>query len=1363
MKNSKLKPILVGWFLASALWQPIVSSADDTEIFFARGSTSGSAEASNVLLMMDNSGSMNELDGGDETRMARIKNAVYELLDSSGNINMGVGAFNGFNIGGNILFPVRNLSDDLCPNYACDSLNVHSRFQHASDDATESADGTVSLNNEVLSMVGGADASIATGLRFPALNIPRGAKITDAQIVFHASAANSDRADLIIRAHASGDSPPFVAESGNISTRSKTASSVNWRASSFSNFVVPVASRDIRSVVEEIVHRDDWCGGNALSIIIEGTGTRDAIAFEHDRHLAPVLKVTYDPSTVDMADTCLAQRQRLNVEYSTDDAMELLSDGEINAVTPHIEVGGSNILTGLRFRGVEIPKNALISAAQLTLISTEDSSANVSIGIAGESTGFSGSFNPSIPSNLSDREQTSNSVRWDIDNVDEANAVHRSPDISAVIQDIVNSAGWEADNTLSLLLSGTGSGESRSVYSHDGDSTNSANLTISYQVESPQLSGNSVVLHEVRDEIRLKVGELRASTRTPLLDMYYEAAAYMRGDAVQYGRRRGDQQVNDRWLRLSHPESFSGGVLDRNPECLETNLNARECIDEEILGNPIYKTPIASSCQANQIVLVSDGGASSQSSADLIRDMTGVSACEPTGSNAASSEQCGYELAEFLNENDQSDQLGEQNIVTHTIGFNFTSEFLRTIATRGGGGFHEAQSASELSSVFRNIVRNVADVNSSFVAPGATVSQFNRLANRDDVYYAVFRPSLNPYWEGNLKRYELGKRDSDNTVSILDRDGDEVFDLATGLTFASAKSFWHSETDGGDVSRGGAVSQLDLSRNVNTAVLNSSGNLRLSSIHHTNSEITREMLGIESESDAYRTRLLQWARGVDVNDEDQDGDTQETRSRMGDPMHSQPALLNYESDLPDGDSVVFMGTNEGFLHAIDTSDGDELFAYMPPSLLSNIDILFNNLPNPDKPYGVDGNAVTWIQDADGDNRVDSTEDAYAIFGMRRGGNEYHALNVTDPKLPTLAWHIEGGVGDFAELGQTWSTPVKTQMRIGGEVKHVIVFGGGYDPVNDDREIRVSTDSVGRAIYIVDAVTGELIESITQIDNPNMEYSIPSKVSVLDMNSDGLADRFYVGDMGGQLWRFDITQGINEGDELGVTGGVIADLSVDDDLTNNRRFYYEPDVSLNSTGDQQYLGIAIGSGWRAHPLDAVVDERFYFIKDLNVFSPPRDEDDNIFYDTVDNDSLFDTTFVSVDSDTSSNSDNGWYINLADGEKVLSSPVTINSQLLFTTYIPETDVGVCSTSVGGGRLYVVDSSTALPVLDLSDQEGVEDRFKEIAIPGIPPSASILFPESDGGQPSLFVGTQRVSDEFDAGPLIRRTHWYESTNVD
>jgi Tfp pilus tip-associated adhesin PilY1 len=113
---------------------------------------------------------------------------------------------------------------------------------------------------------------------------------------------------------------------------------------------------------------------------------------------------------------------------------------------------------------------------------------------------------------------------------------------------------------------------------------------------------------------------------------------------------------------------------------------------------------------------------------------------------------------------------------------------------------------------------------------------------------------------------------------------------------------------------------------------------------------------------------------------------------------------------------------------LDENTGEELWAFIPPDLLPKL----KNLT---------GNTVEFF--------VDGTPRAYInggmvllIFGERRGGNHYFALDVSDPLNPRWKWEIHPGLSDFTEMGQTWSTPYINKIKYGAGDKWVFFIGGG---------------------------------------------------------------------------------------------------------------------------------------------------------------------------------------------------------------------------------------------------------------------------------------------------------------------------------
>ena len=87
---------------------------------------------------------------------------------------------------------------------------------------------------------------------------------------------------------------------------------------------------------------------------------------------------------------------------------------------------------------------------------------------------------------------------------------------------------------------------------------------------------------------------------------------------------------------------------------------------------------------------------------------------------------------------------------------------------------------------------------------------------------------------------------------------------------------------------------------------------------------------------------------------------------------------------------------------------------------------------------------------------------------------------------------------------------------------------------------------------------------SDLNLPTMTRAIPGEVRAIDLTGNGLADRMYAADMGGQILRFDIHHGLTGPDF--VTGGVIAQLGAEGingvaPLEDTRRFYASPDVSI----------------------------------------------------------------------------------------------------------------------------------------------------------------------------------------------------------
>jgi len=833
-----------------------------------------------------------------------------------------------------------------------------------------------------------------------------------------------------------------------------------------------------------------------------------------------------------------------------------------------------------------------------------------------------------------------------------------------------------------------------------------------------------------RSTFKAAANSLTSGGYTPLAETLYEAARYFRGEHVKFGNS-------------TTPGTNHSGVLDPTDSTL-------------------YTSPIAYQCQQNYIVLLTDGDPTYDYDADTAIAALPDFATTAGTCNYNTGDDCLDELAQYLFDYDQRTDLDDvQNVTTYTIGFASNQQLLQDAANKGGGKYYTADDTVQLTTAFTQIISDILAVNTTFVAPAVPVNAFNRLTHRDELYFALFRPEKFPQWSGNMKRYQL----TGTPPIITDATGAAAVDATTGFFDSGSTSFWTSGADapdGDQVEKGGAAGELTLSRNMytytgSTAPSNEDLTLPANLFNESNSLITSTMLGNAGMTTAYRTALMQWSRGVDLFDVDEDGDTTDARRHMGDPLHSNPVVVNYGGTNANPDITLFIATNEGLLHAIDTTDGSETFSFIPQALLPNLDILYNNSGASSHPYGLDGPLTVWANDVnnngvleDSSGVTETGESAYLYAGMRRGGNNYYALDVTDRSAPVLKWMIQGGQGNFTQLAQSWSKMELARIKSSGVKRTVLIFGGGYD-VNQDTET-AGIDSEGNALYMVDANTGARLwwagfsSSGANLTSADMKYSIPAPIMAGDIDADGYTDIVFAADMGGQVWRFDFD---NSGSDTTITGGVIAQLA-GSGANEHRRFYVKPDVSLIKINGVVYYALAIGSGYRAHPLSTLTQDRFHMLFIGDVYTPPST------YTAIDENDLVDVTSNLTPNVSSGD---GWRLDLETGEKVLAASLTVDGTVLFTTYKPDSStVNSCAPSQGVGRLYAINAYDATPVKNLDgvgtlNSLTVTDRYKTLVRGGIQPEPRLVF--TDGDHPILIVGPEKV-DDLDLFNPIRRTSW-------
>jgi type IV pilus assembly protein PilY1 len=847
---------------------------------------------------------------------------------------------------------------------------------------------------------------------------------------------------------------------------------------------------------------------------------------------------------------------------------------------------------------------------------------------------------------------------------------------------------------------------------------------------------------------------------TGIVDSMYESTLYFRGEKVTNGAfspQVWDNAINSYTggeRRAAHPASYSPS----------------NAFDVGGSGSANYVSPITADCQPNHIIMLSDGRPTAINYQTDIESLLGASCVDQSTGilnnvlDWKDSANCALELASFLKDTPQRPAMPKSTVSITTVGFALSNDeegkagraFLKALGKIGIGdkydaaeniiGFYEQDADNSLADILSEAVGHISASNQSFTPVSIAVNPA-KLASSNRTFLSMFKPSHNQTWKGNVKGYYLG--DS----GLQDANGVGAMELLNGqLVFKdTARSFWSNAEDGNDVERGGASSNIpSTGRKLYTYLAGNSTALTDidNKIAVSNVNIKATDLGLAALS-TERDGLIDWL----------------ISAPFADPLHSTPSLINYDGTK----KVIFVGTNQGLLHAIDasspTSDADkflggkELFAYIPEQLLSNLNALKENKVWGDHLYGLDGDITVWHDDQNNDFIVNGADTVTLIIGMRRGGSSYYALDVTDIDKPKFKWEINPAKTGFAKLGQTWSRPVLT--TIGS--KKVLIFGGGYDPLQDSKTTK-TPDTKGNAIFIADADTGNLLWSASDVGatltDANLTYSIPSEIAVIDSDSNGSTDRLYVADLGGQLWRIDL-------DESNLSGSSITRLANlnTGSAADNIKFFYPPAVALIRSRGESYIALALGSGNRAHPLDLAVQNKMFVYKDKDIEagvpqSAVLTADLNDFYNASSNHAGGDGTDAQKTTAlTALSNQRGWYIELGAGRKALSEPLIFENELMFTTFQPTgVTADVCSAPGNISHYMKMSVKDGVPVdnLDASpdaDPLSKTDREKGLNDNGgIPSSPTLVFPDSND-KVEVYVGKELLES---SEQIIHRMYW-------
>ncbi|MFW5443099.1 MAG: Ig-like domain-containing protein [Methylococcaceae bacterium] len=175
------------------------------------------------------------------------------------------------------------------------------------------------------------------------------------------------------------------------------------------------------------------------------------------------------------------------VAIGSDDAEQRLSSGRVSLSSSDLELirdGSSDQLVGVRFQQLDVPKGATITNAYIQYTADENTTEETTLTIFGEATSNALTFS-STAYNISDRTLTSVEVQWAPaawNTNEQDSSTQATPDLSAIVQEIVNQSNWAQGNAIAFITSGSGK---RVAESFNG--TAAPVLHVSFSTESPVL------------------------------------------------------------------------------------------------------------------------------------------------------------------------------------------------------------------------------------------------------------------------------------------------------------------------------------------------------------------------------------------------------------------------------------------------------------------------------------------------------------------------------------------------------------------------------------------------------------------------------------------------------------------------------------------------------------------------------------------------------------------------------------------------------------------------------------------------------------------------------------------------------------
>lgn len=773
-----------------------------------------------------------------------------------------------------------------------------------------------------------------------------------------------------------------------------------------------------------------------------------------------------------------------------------------------------------------------------------------------------------------------------------------------------------------------------------------------------------------RTDVKAQINAITASGTTPLATALHQIGRYFVGhsgtstdaDLDKFGATEFKQYNGN--LTIKTTAYMHNTVFNTTP-AYRTGLT------------PTGESPIAYSCQSNFAVLLTDG----------LPNGDDIGSSNPLYNYNNTDSEDLDDVAKALYETDlRPDIKGKTNVRTYTIGLAdpilLANTLLGDTAAAGGGLKYTAKDATELKKAFDSVMSSIRQQ----IGSNSSASFSSGLIESGtQIFFSQFNTAD---WSGNLFSDKLSESGA-------------VWNAAAQLKAKSPSSRLILTYNGGGVP------------------------FTWDKISTTQQSDLRTKPDGSAGDDASGQARLNFIRGDSTNE----GTTFRTRtSVLGDIVHSSPiyvgepeidwplaGYVDFKKSNASRKGVVYVGANDGMLHAFDAKDGAELFAYIPGNLSStDAKAGLHYLTDPAYAHRFYVDLTPTVSDA----QIGSDWRTVLIGGQRSGGRGLFALDITDPSTFSAAnaanmvlWEFTHA--DDADLGYTYSQPIVGKTNYEG--KWAVFVGNGYNSTAHKADLFIIFLDGSGYVKIEAPVSGASASAPNGLSSP----------AVIDNNGDTIADTVYAGDLHGNLWAFDVSDKDKSNWKVRHGSNPLFKSSAETPITSAPQVV---ELNCKKTGMCEKHNLVIfGTGRYLTETDkaSTSTQRLLGVIDRNSDTTGNITLDNLVQQTVTPDTVDGASVRYLSANPvnwSAAGTKGWYFNMYDsGERIIVDPFIRGEIAYFNTMKPI--VGICTSesnnwfmgvdwATGGRPADAVFDRTKNKIVDINDAITVDSTKIQIS---------------------------------------------------